>query len=105
MNKLKSKIHEVIFEADTFWGKAFDIILLVFILLSIITILLESVQSIDAIYDHEFYILEWFFTGIFTIEYLIRVWVVKRSFKYIFSFYGVVDLLSVLPSYFGLFLS
>ncbi len=103
MKELKSKIHEIIFEADTFWGKAFDVALLLMILMSISTVLLESVDEIDLKYDYEFYVLEWVFTIIFTTEYAIRVWVVGKPQKYVFSFYGIIDLLSILPSYLGLF--
>jgi voltage-gated potassium channel len=97
------KLYEVIFEADSPAGKLFDIILLFLILSSIATILLESVQPIREQYGGELRILEWFFTVIFTAEYLARVWTVPNRAKYIFSFFGIIDLLSVLPTYLAIF--
>lgn len=99
----KQKLHEIIFEADTPAGKAFDVLLLVAIVLSVLVVMLESVSEIDARFDKEFQVLEYIFTGLFSLEYGLRVWLVKRSDKYIFSFYGIIDLLSILPTYIGLF--
>lgn len=101
---LKKRLHDIIFEADTPAGKAFDIILLIAILLSVIVVMLESVKKIDLRYATQFDQLEWMFTGLFTIEYALRIYVLKRPLKYIFSFYGIIDLLSILPTYLGLFI-
>lgn len=98
----KLKFYEVIFESDTPAGKAFDVGLLICIVLSVTVVLLESVQPIKAHWGSQFYILEWIFTGIFSIEYLARLWVVLNKRKFVFSFFGIVDLLSILPSYLGL---
>jgi voltage-gated potassium channel len=103
LSGLKLKIYEIIFESDTREGKLFDIILLVSIVLSVAVVLLESVQDIKANWGSWLVGLEWFFTGIFTIEYLARLWVVLNKRKYIFSFFGLVDLLSVLPTYLAIF--
>ena len=92
-------LYEVIFEADTPLGKAFDIVLLWSILLSVAAVLLESVESIREEYGTLLYGIEWAFTILFTIEYVIRVLCVRRPVLYIRSFYGVVDLLSILPTY------
>ena len=97
-------LYEVIFEADTPLGKAFDVVLLWSILLSVAAVLLESVESIRQDYGGILYGIEWFFTIIFSIEYLIRVFCVRRPVLYIRSFYGIVDLLSILPTYLSLFL-
>lgn len=97
------KLHEVIYEADTTAGKAFDVVLLVVILLSIVIVMLESVRSIDAGYGDLFYVIEWVVTIIFTIEYILRIIAVKRPQKYIFSFYGIIDLISTIPTYLTLF--
>ena len=105
MSKLKERIHEIVFEADTKEGKVFDVILLILICLSILVVLLESVQEIGIAYANLFFYLEWTLTLLFTIEFFIRLWSVKRSFAYIFSFYGIVDLLSLLPAYLGLFIT
>ena len=101
-NKTKSfrqKVHEIIFEADTINGKLFDVILLAAILLSIIGVMLESVDEIDKKYHELIIAFEWGFTILFTIEYFFRIYAVNRPFKYIFSFMGIVDLLAIIPTY------
>lgn len=99
MNKLRQKLYTIIFEADTPAGRAFDIALLILIAVSVVVVCLESVVSIGSSYAELFYNLEWIFTIIFTIEYLLRIYAVRNPLKYIFSFYGVIDLLSILPFY------
>ena len=98
---LRHRIHEVIFEADTFGGLAFDILLLIGILLSVIVVCLETVDSLKDRYGELFWALEWVFTILFTIEYLLRLYCVKRPMKYATSFFGVIDLLAVMPTYIG----
>lgn len=100
--QIKSKLHEIIFEADTKEGKLFDVVLLIAILLSVAVVVLESVKSIRVEYGKILYALEWFFTIIFTIEYFLRIYSTKKSMEYIKSFYGIVDLLSILPTYLSL---
>ena len=100
----QKKVHEVIFEADTFAGKAFDLGLLVAIIISIIVVMLESVPNLSAKYHDTFYIIEWIFTGFFTLEYIARIISIGKPARYIFSFYGIIDLLSILPTYLGLFI-
>jgi voltage-gated potassium channel len=102
---MRKRLYEIIFEADTKEGKAFDIILLIAILISIFLVMLNSVQEIHDRYQTFFYYSEWFFTVLFTIEYILRVYTVDKPFKYIFSFYGVIDFLAVLPTYLALFLT
>lgn len=97
------KWYKVIFEHDTPAGKAFDVVLLVVIMLSILTVMLESVEPLHDRYDTAFFVIEWVITLLFTIEFLARVAVVSRSWKYTFSFFGLVDLVSLLPTYLGLF--
>ncbi len=96
------KLHEVIYEADTQAGKLFDVILLIFILASIILVMLESVNSIDTRYHNLLNIGEWIVTILFTLEYIARIISVKKPFKYITSFYGIIDLLSTIPKYLSL---
>lgn len=96
---LKDQWHEIIFEADTREGKLFDIILLVSILLSILVVVFESIPDNTAKMDHLYYILEWIFTLMFTIEYLLRIWTSRKKLSYIISLYGIIDLLSILPTY------
>lgn len=95
----KLQVYEVLFESDTHAGKAFNIILLCTIILSVIIVALESVQEIKQEYHDILYALEWVFTVLFTLEYVCRIWVVLNKRRYIFSFFGLVDLLSILPTY------
>ncbi|WP_434036548.1 ion transporter [Formosa sp. 4Alg 33] len=95
----KTQLHEIIYEADTPAGKLFDIILLIAIIASILLVMLESVDSIDIQYHSFLNISEWVITILFTLEYIARIITVKKPFKYIFSFYGVIDLLSTAPKY------
>ncbi len=101
----KNKLHEIIFEADTPAGKWFDVLLLWAILLSVVTVMLESVESISSVYGTQLRIIEWFFTILFTFEYFARIITTGKPIKYIFSFYGIIDLVSIVPTYFGLFIS
>jgi voltage-gated potassium channel len=95
----REKLHVIIAEADTPMGRLFDLILLVLIVVSVIFVMLESVQYIDIEYHKALYIGEWVITVFFTIEYIARIITVKKPFKYIFSFYGIIDFLSTIPLY------
>jgi voltage-gated potassium channel len=99
----RDRVHEIVFEADTPTGKWFDISLLVLIVLSVITVMLESSEDWYSEYGPIFDVLEWIFTIIFTIEYILRLYVTIRPWKYALSFYGVIDLVAILPSYLGYF--
>jgi voltage-gated potassium channel len=103
-NSLRHRLHEIIYEADTRGGKIFDVILLIAILASIVLVMLESVDSFDAKYHTFLDISEWVITILFSIEYIIRILSIKKPLKYIFSFYGVIDLLSTIPKYLSLIL-
>ena len=103
MQSLRRKIHEVIFEADTPAGKAFDLALLLFIIFSVLAVMLESVASIAARYGDWLRAAEWLFTIAFTLEYALRIYSVDRSWRYVFSFFGIIDLLSILPTFLSLF--
>ncbi|MHC4941586.1 MAG: ion transporter [Planctomycetota bacterium] len=98
----RQALHEVIFEADTPAGKAFDIALMLFIVLSVIAALLESVAEIRSSYGLILLTLEWIFTILFTIEYVLRLSCVGRPMRYATSFFGIVDLLAILPTYLSL---
>lgn len=100
----KEKVHEIIFEADTPMGKLFDVVLLWSILLSVLCLILETVPSIQSEYGEILTILEWVFTILFSIEYILRIISVGKPRKYIFSFLGIIDLLSTLPTYLSLFI-
>jgi len=103
-SKWRAVIHEVIFEADTKVGKVFDIFLIICIVLSVVFVMLESVTSIRTEYGELLYGFEWFFTILFTIEYILRLLCIGRSFRYATSFFGVIDLLAVIPTYLDLLL-
>lgn len=98
----KTKLHEIIYEADTPAGKLFDIVLLFTIIASIILVMLESVKSIDAKFHNLLNISEWIITILFSFEYVARIITVKRPLKYITSFYGIIDFLSTVPKYISL---
>jgi voltage-gated potassium channel len=98
----KTKLHDIIYEADTPAGKIFDLGLFITIVVSILLVMLESVNSIDLKYHTILNFLEWVITILFTIEYIARIIVVKKPINYIFSFYGMVDFLSTIPKYISL---
>lgn len=98
------RLHEIIFESDTREGKLFDVALIWAILLSVVLVLLESVKEIRADYGDILYAGEWFFTILFSIELILRMASVRRPLRYLFSFYGIVDLLATIPTYISLFL-
>lgn len=102
MSPFRDRLHEIIFEADTPAGKAFDVALLLFILLSVLTVMLESVASYADRFGSVLRAAEWFFTFAFTVEYGLRLYTVERPARYARSFFGVIDLLSVLPTYLSL---
>jgi voltage-gated potassium channel len=99
---LRQRWYTIIFEADTREGRLFDITLLLCILASVVIVFVESVSWIRDEYGHIIRVAEWFFTGIFTLEYIGRFWTVNQKKKYIFSFFGMIDLISILPSYLAL---
>lgn len=102
---VRERLHEIIFEADTPLGKAFDVGLLVAILLSILAVTLESVRSFAEQFGTELRILEWIFTVLFTVEYLVRIYTIGQPLRYMRSFFGLVDLLSILPTYLSFFIA
>lgn len=102
MATLRERLHEVIFEADTRVGRAFDLALFVAILASVLAICLESVPSIAARHGTLLRVVEWIFTGLFTAEYLLRLYCVRRPLAYARSFFGLVDLIAILPAWLSL---
>ncbi|ACA87042.1 ion transporter [Shewanella woodyi] len=99
---IKLKLRRVIFGTDTRLGRYFDISLIICIILSVTLVFLDTVASINSQYGQLISVLEWFFTIVFTIEYLLRLYCSAQPVQYVRSFYGVVDLLSILPSYLAL---
>ncbi|MBN2807909.1 MAG: ion transporter [Deltaproteobacteria bacterium] len=98
---LRSRLREIIFEADTPAGKAFDVILIWCIAISISVVVVNSVATIHQTYGRWLEAVEWFFTLLFTLEYLLRLFCVQRPLRYAVSFFGIVDLLAILPTYVG----
>lgn len=99
----RSRLFTVIFEHDTRAGKLFDVILLVLIVISVVLVMVQSIPALDARYHRLFFISEWVITGLFTIEFILRLICVNKPLKYATSFFGLVDLLSIVPTYASLF--
>jgi voltage-gated potassium channel len=102
---MRDRLHEIVFEADTPAGKAFDVLLIVSILSSVVVVMLDSVATIQARAGAWLTRLEWTFTVLFTIEYLVRLASVRRPVKYALSFFGVIDLLAIIPTYLSLIIA
>lgn len=100
---LRSRLHDIIFEADTPAGRAFDVVLIVCILLSVLAVMLDSVRSVRVHLGGVLHAIEWTFTILFSIEYIVRLYCTGRPWMYARSFYGVVDLFAIFPTYLGLF--
>jgi len=103
MSVLKENIKSIIFGTTTPAGKAFDIALIISILVSIILVMLDSINGYHSIYGETFYLLEWVLTILFTLEYGLRIYCIRLPKSYIFSFFGIIDLLALIPTYLSLF--
>src|SRR5688500_760926 len=101
--KRRARLHEVIFESDTPAGRYFDLALIWLIVLSVATVVLESVREVREQYGKLLYALEWLFTLLFTVEYFLRLLSVRRPLRYARSFFGVIDLLAIIPTYLSIF--
>lgn len=97
-------MHEIIYESNTRAGKTFDIALLIAIFTSILVVMLDSVQSLHIPYARLFNRLEWLYTGLFTIEYILRLISIRKPWRYVFSVLGLIDLLALIPSYLSIVL-
>ena len=104
MSSFRQNIKTIIFGTDTRAGKLFDEILILAIILSIITVLLESVTEYRQRYEQILNSAEWFFTIIFTMEYFLRMYCIRIPTSYVFSFYGIIDLLAIIPTYISILL-
>ena len=96
---LRERIHDIMFQHDSPAERAFDGVLIVSILASVAVVMLDSVASINARYGYALHVAEWCFTALFTVEYVMRLWVSERPAAYARSFYGIIDLAAILPSY------
>jgi len=99
----RHRLHTIIFEADTPGGRRFDLLLFVAILISVVAVSLESISGVRLRFGPELRVLEWVITGLFTLEYGLRLLAVRRPWRFVLSFYGLVDLLAILPTYLSLF--
>jgi len=99
----RGRLHDIIFESDTRAGRTFDLGLMLLIMLSVIVVMLDSVDPLTRSYGTVFNWLEWTFTGLFTLEYVLRLSCVRRPLAYASSFFGIVDLLAILPTYVAAF--
>ena len=100
---LRNKLYKIIFKSDTPAGKGFDVLLIISILLSVVVVMLDSVQYYNNKYGDILYIMEWVFTLLFTVEYFLRIYCINRPLIYMKSFFGVIDLLSIIPTYISIF--
>ena len=100
----REKLYIIIFESDTRAGKLFDLALIVAIACSVLVVMLDSVRAIQQQYAAQLRAAEWFFTFLFTVEYILRLLCVDRPLRYARSFFGIVDLLAILPTYYSVFL-
>lgn len=98
----REKLRRIIFEADTPAGKLYDVVLILAISLSVVCVMLDSVSDISKKAGSLLSVVEWLFTALFTADYIIRLRCVERPAKYALSFFGIVDLLSIAPTYLGL---
>jgi len=98
----RESLHDIIFEADTRAGKMFDVVLMILIGLSVAAVLIDSMPEVHLRHGEMFLVLEWAFTIIFTVEYLLRIYTTRKPVRYIFSFYGIIDFLAILPTYLSL---
>jgi len=104
LNKLKCKVYVIIFKSNTPAGKAFDVALLAVILINMMLVMLDSFEGVHEKYGMQLYVTEWIITSLFLIEYLLRIWSVNSKWKYILSFYGIIDVLAILPPFISLFI-
>jgi voltage-gated potassium channel len=100
----QERLHTIIFEAETPAGKLFDVLLIISILASVFVVMLDSVSVVNRRYDQQLNFLEWVFTLLFTVEYILRLLCVGRPLSYATSFYGIVDLLAIIPTYLSVFI-
>lgn len=104
-NPWRRKLYEILFETETPFSKQFDVALLLIIFLSVLVVIVESITSIRIKHGDLLHQIEWGFTFIFTIEYTLRLLAVQKKHRYIFSFFGIVDFVSVIPTYLALFMT
>ncbi|HAD09935.1 MAG TPA: ion transporter [Porticoccaceae bacterium] len=105
VGSLRQRLSVIIFGTNTPAGRLFDLILIYSILISVAAVVLDSVEELHLDYGIWFFYLEWLFTLVFTVEYFLRIYISEKPLKYIFSFFGLIDLVSIIPSYLALFIT
>ena len=105
MKSIRDTLYHIIFKSDTPAGKAFDVALIISIIISVLSVMLESVSSLRAAYREQFFVIDWCITILFTVEYLLRIWVSRNTREYAFSIWGIIDLLAIVPAFLSLFVS
>lgn len=105
LKKWQLKLYQVIFGSDTFGGKLFDVVLIITILLSVLAVMLDSVKEINIKYGNILFTVEWLFTILFSVEYVLRLISIRKPSAYIFSFFGIVDLLAIIPTYLSMIIA
>lgn len=103
--EFRRKVHEVLFETSTPLGRFFDLVLLGLIILSMLIVIVETIPTIEQEYRQVLIVLEWMLTIAFTLEYALRIYTANFPWRYVRSFYGIIDLVSIIPTYLGLFLA
>ena len=103
MGKVKDQLKKIIFGTETFGGRLFDVLLIFAIITSVLIVMLDSVTEYHNSYGDIFFQAEWIFTILFTIEYFLRIYCIRLPSSYMFSFFGVIDLLAILPTYISFF--
>jgi voltage-gated potassium channel len=101
---LRARVEEIVFGHHTLAGKAYDVALIAAILASVMVVMLETVTGLHEAWGGTLRAAEWFFTILFTVEYAIRLWCTRQPLRYARSFFGIVDLLSILPTYLSVLL-
>lgn len=101
----KDYLHDVVFGTESKAGKRFDVVLLWVILFSVFIVMIESIPEVGLKYNHQFFVIEWILTIIFTLEFILRIFISPKPIKYILSFWGFIDLLSILPTYLSFFIT
>lgn len=99
----QERLHEIIYESNTRAGKLFDVSLLFLIVASIIVVMIDSMEELHVQYGGILVFLEWTFTVLFTIEFILRLICIQKPWKYVLSFHGIIDLLAIIPSYLSIF--
>ena len=104
MFRIKDQLKKIIFGTETFGGRLFDVLLIFAIITSVLIVMLDSISEYHNLYGEAFFQIEWIFTILFSLEYLLRIYCIRLPSSYIFSFFGIIDFLAILPTYISFFI-